>query len=307
MRCSVIGKEAGNNLRKMADLSYKTIVVFGRDHVWHRADRSNDVLHSFQCNMRSGAYGAKKERCVVKQVRTCGFRTRLLQARHGMSTNKAKPALLSLTAYRGLGASYIRDQRLIRRELIEKFENVSDRRRQHDEVRRLRTGDINNFQPLRASKHLGPVDASDASGWKCAFERESEGPSDETGTVNGDVSHIQKQREENFSSLTSSTAGQPVQSSLAATSTRGIARDRATARRRKAQFLEHGEPQLKRRRHPLPPRHEPLAEPCLGGLFREKDRPGSEGGRASGSPELRKCPACSACSFQKCESRAHKG
>src|SRR6266568_3168653 len=86
-----------------------------------------------------------------------------------------------------------------------------------------------------------------------------------------------------FSSLTSSTAGQPVQSSLAARSTRGIARDKATARRR----------------NPLPPRHEPLAEPCPGGLFREKDRPGSEGGRASESPELRKCPACSACSFQK--------
>src|SRR6266704_5727114 len=75
-----------------------------------------------------------------------------------------------------------------------------------------------------------------------------------------------------FSSLTSSTAGQPVQSSLAARSTHGIARDKATARRRKAQFLEHGEPLLKRRRDPLPPRHEPLAEPCPGGLFREKDR-----------------------------------
>ena len=79
--------------------------------------------------MRSGAYRAKKKRCVVKQVRACGFRTRLLQTRHGMSTNKAKPAPLGLTAYRGLSASYIRDKRLIRRELIEKFENVSDWRR----------------------------------------------------------------------------------------------------------------------------------------------------------------------------------
>ena len=80
----------------------------------------------------------------------------------------------SLMANRNLRAAHIGNQRLFRSELIEKLEDVADRRGQYHEIRRLRPGRIDDIQPQRPFRYFRLIDTGDANSRKRALQSQGQ-------------------------------------------------------------------------------------------------------------------------------------
>ena len=85
-----------------------------------------------------------------------------------------------LAAYCKLCAAGVNDQGLLRRELIEQFQNFADRSRQYDEVRVIGSRAIHYLQLLRSVEHRRFIDTCDTDLRETTFKRQTQRSADQT-------------------------------------------------------------------------------------------------------------------------------
>src|SRR5215469_18679209 len=90
-----------------------------------------------------------------------------------MAANERNANAFGLSADRYFCAADIRNQFVPRDVLIEKLQNIANRRCQDNQVRRLRSGVIDDFQQPGPFEHLRLVDTAYLNLRECPFECES--------------------------------------------------------------------------------------------------------------------------------------
>src|SRR5262245_14449305 len=170
MRRGLVRKNGGNDLGKVTDLSYQTIVFLRRNIVWRRSDSCCDSVHGFKGAVRCGFNRTEEIRRVLKEIGTSSFRAGMLEARHWMAADKRNGQSFRLMANSNFRTTDVRDERFSRIELmIDDPKNFSDWSCQNDEIRRFGAHDIDDVEALRPFQHVRFIDTGNSESWKCTF------------------------------------------------------------------------------------------------------------------------------------------